>query len=88
MPQRSIEQAKLTTDPTPRYTVTYLLVLRQQTTFQDLLEDTGLSDKILLRELSWLRKNFGLQGNRKKGYSLSPDANQRVAMSKAINTFS
>ena len=68
----------------PLVKVAYNLMLMQEASLSDLARITILPQEDVLSQISTLRREFGIRGNRVSGYKLSKDLEKRVALSEFI----
>jgi len=64
--------------------VAYMLLVLKNASVADLTRLTGFNEEEIIESVKPLRKNFGLKGNKKTGYSVSDDIEVRVDMNRWV----
>ncbi len=60
--------------------IAYYMIRCREISFPELSRMTELPDEEILDSVKTLRKQFDLQGNKKNGYKVSEDMDERIAM--------
>ena len=71
--------------PSPQEKVILFLLLAKEISLDDLARATRLSREQILGEIKTLRKEYGVRGNKRIGYSLSNEPLERLSMSRHLS---
>ena len=82
MTKTEIPVSELTT--VEKFAIANNMLMLQTASLQNLVQLTHLPEAAVLEEIKELRRDFGLKGNKRIGYTLSPEAEDRVGMCSAV----